>query len=129
MKEYGLHAVIGTTFGWNESYLQKRFSEKYSIDWFYWIKLEGNLVGYVCYACRAMDLHVSLLIVDEQFQGKGIGKKVMEAVGDLAKGKKLKVTLSSFKINQNAVSFYEKLGIKIVHQDEHFFDFESGDKE
>jgi ribosomal protein S18 acetylase RimI-like enzyme len=48
----------------------------------------------------------------------------MEAVTGFAQEKKLKVTLSSFKNNQKAVSFYEKLGFKIINHDEFFFDFE-----
>lgn len=124
-----LHAVIDTALGWDESSQQKRFTEKYSLDWFYWVECEGNVVGYICYDYRSVALHISLLVIDNHFQGKGIGKKIMAIVSNLAQEKKLKLTLSSFKNNQNAVSFYEKLGFKIINQDDLFFDFELGGKE
>jgi ribosomal protein S18 acetylase RimI-like enzyme len=123
-----LHGVISSAFGWDEVFQKNRFTEKYHLEWFYWIEAENVIVGYVCFNHQDKDLHISLLIIDEQFQGKGIGKKAMIMLNSLAYEKNLKVTLSSFKSNQNAISFYQTLGFKIIRQDEHFFDFELDEK-
>lgn len=55
-------------------------------------------------------LYVTDLGVDRQYTGKGIGRRLMKTAHDLAGGEKdVAVYLIA---NENAVPFYEKLGMK-----------------
>jgi ribosomal protein S18 acetylase RimI-like enzyme len=119
-----LRDIVEASFGWDENYQRKRFEEKYALDWFHWIELEGRHVGYVCYTFTLIELHLSLLIIEKQFQRKGLGRVIMKSVTDLARAKDLKITLSSFKNNTKAITFYQNLGFRIMNQDNHFLDFE-----
>lgn len=67
----------------------------------------GALFGLTDYAYW---LYVTDLGVDRDYEGQGIGRRLMETAHDKAGGKKdIAVYLIA---NENAVPFYEKLGMK-----------------
>ena len=117
-----LYTVIDKVFGWDESFQLNRFQNQYKREWFHWIENQFGRVGYICFFQRENDIHVSLLIISSEEQGKGYGKIAMYLIEEIAKRENLKVTLSSFKENAMAVRFYKSLGYKIISQDEHFLD-------
>ena len=117
-----LYNVIQKVFGWDEDFQIERFKNLYRLDWFHWIEQGSTRVGYICFYARENEIHVSLLIIFPNLQRKQFGGKVMNIIKKVAGAQNFKVTLSSFKENEQAVKFYQKLGYKIVGQDEHFFD-------
>ena len=119
----GLHTVIEEAFGWNDDYQFQRFSTRYKREWFRWIEKDFERLGYECFNSKGDELHISLLIIDQQLQSKGFGSKVMIHIQEMASDENYKaITLSSFKNNLSAVAFYIKLGYQIIHEDEYFLD-------
>ena len=58
-------------------------------------------------------LYLDDLCVDENYRGKHIGKKLYDAVLELAKEKHCyNVTLNVWHLNESALKFYEKCGMK-----------------
>ena len=70
----------------------------------------GLMVGVLFGLTDAYWLYVTDLGVDRDYEGQGIGRRLMETAHDKAGGKKdIAVYLIA---NENAVPFYEKLGMK-----------------
>ena len=71
-------------------------------------KIIGALFGLTDYCYW---LYVTDLGVDREFEGQGIGRKLMETAHIIAGGEKdIAVYLIA---NENAIPFYEKLGMKL----------------
>ncbi len=66
--------------------------------------------------------HIHLLIILPQYQGRTLGKEVMTLIHKRAmEEQREQVTLSSFRSNTRAISFYQALGYQIVDDgDENF---------
>lgn len=121
-KQY-FYKIVEQAFGWDEEFQKHRFAQRYELSWFQWIHVDNKNIGYVCSHYPANEIHISLLIIYKEFQKNNYGSKVMEWVRDQALKDGRKVTLSSFKNNQKANSFYQKLGYSIYNQDQYFYDF------
>lgn len=120
--EETLRSVVDRAFGWEDGFQRERFASRYELSWFHWVEASANRVGYVCFFEKSDELHMSLLIIDPKFQGRSFGRKVMSLLQNRAKQSSKRVTLSSFKKNEAAISFYQKLGYQITGEDEHFVD-------
>lgn len=60
-----------------------------------------------------LSIYLDDLCVDENYRGKHIGKKLYDAVLELAKEKHCyNVTLNVWHLNESALKFYEKCGMK-----------------
>lgn len=78
-----------------------------------WKDREGNFIGYLTVIDKPKkgELEVLNLGVDPDFEGRGLGKEMMEFAEDLAgKRGRGKVTLVTNKKNQRSKSFYKNLG-------------------
>lgn len=117
-----LEEYIDKTFGWNEEFQRTRFFGQYQADWFHWIEVDLERVGYICYWQSDFEIHISLLIIFPEKQRHSYGRQLMLLLHDQAFRCGLKITLSSFKKNTRAIRFYENIGYKIVGSDEHFVD-------
>ena len=63
--------------------------------------------------CDFTTCYIDDLCVDENCRGKHIGSKLYDAARDFAKSKNCaSVTLNVWSCNENAMKFYEKLGLK-----------------
>lgn len=119
----GLHTVIEEAFGWHDDYQFERFHSRYKIEWFQWIEKDFERVGYLCFHAQSSDIHISLLIINQNLKSMGLGKKAMLKIHAQAFKENFKtVSLSSFKTNKTAIEFYLKLGYQIINEDEHFYD-------
>lgn len=85
---------------------------------------DGEVLGYVfCVFIRHINdniltdiktLYIDDLCVDENSRGKHIGQKLYEYVLDYAKKQNCyNVTLNVWEGNDNAIKFYEKMGLKL----------------
>lgn len=117
-----LHQIIENVFGWDEGFQRNRFETQYKLEWFNWIEIESKRTGYICYFQNEDDLHISLIIMFEEFQNKGFGKIIMSKIENYAHAQNKKVTLSSFTANGRAVKFYKSMGYVVIGEDEHFLD-------
>ena len=62
--------------------------------------------------------HVHLLIIFPQYQGQSLGKEVMSLsyIREPSEEQREQVTLSSFRSNTRAISFYQALGYLVVDE-------------
>ena len=117
-----LYSYIEASFSWDENDQKKRFQTRYDPSWFYRIISGSTEIGFVCFFETDKALHISLLIMYQNFRGKGYGKSVMDMIHERAEQNSVQVTLSSFKKNTAAIRFYHKLGYVIEGEDDVFVD-------
>lgn len=118
-----LFEFVEQTFGWDEQYQRDRFQSCYAPETIFWVvDATGKHTALVCYSNSDLNLHIALLLVYKASQGLGFGSQVMQELEDLALTEGRSVTLSTFKGNHRAISFYQERGYQIEGQDEHFYD-------
>ncbi|ARP40910.1 GNAT family N-acetyltransferase [Vibrio syngnathi] len=111
----GLFIHVDNVFGWDDDFQRQRLINDYHPSWFHWIYSENEKVGLVCFKPYDNAYHVHLLIISPQYQGRSLGKQVMALIHKRAmEEQRSQVTLSSFRSNTRAISFYQALGYQIV---------------
>ncbi|MDK9738759.1 GNAT family N-acetyltransferase [Vibrio sp. D404a] len=114
-----LYSHVEAVFGWDDEFQRQRINNDYQPDWFYWIHDQDERVGLVCYKPYQQAYHVHLLIVFPQYQNRKLGYRVMRDIQALAlKEERGTITLSSFRRNQQAIAFYQRLGYQITDDSE-----------
>ncbi len=80
-------------------------------------QVAGFIVGKVTrnievnFICKNSVARVNTVVVAEKYQGRGVGKKLMQAFQEWAEDKKaVEVRLEVMEFNQSAQSFYAELG-------------------
>jgi len=82
----------------------------------YFLMRENNAwIGYIAVSARKHELFLSKIYVQTKERGKGNGRKAVQFMEALAKGRGLvKITLTVNKRNTTAISAYEKIGFTIT---------------
>ena len=105
----------------NREFLEKCIKDE---GWEIFVAEEkSNIIGYCVVKINEIKNHfifydmvnieVQDLCVDERYQKKGYGRKLFEKVKKYAQGKQANyIELSVWEFNQNAIKFYEHLGMK-----------------
>ncbi|MDK9759780.1 GNAT family N-acetyltransferase [Vibrio sp. D173a] len=114
-----LYSHVEAVFGWDDEFQRQRINNDYQQDWFYWIQDQDERVGSVCYKPYQQAYHVHLLIVFPPYRNRKLGYRVMKDIQALAlKEERGTITLSSFRRNQQAIAFYQRLGYQITDDSE-----------
>lgn len=74
---------------------------------------EDHVVGFLDYKVAYPDLHsatISLLLIDESLQGRGLGKAAVEQLETLLKGRMDRLYAVVYGSNEQAKRFWEKVG-------------------
>ncbi len=71
----------------------------------------SNLIGCLTWQLFWGQFHIKYLVVEEQYRGQGIGRKLMDHALEYAKAKGCTMIYLE-TMNFQAVDFYEKLGFK-----------------
>lgn len=88
----------------------------------YFYRNENDICGIACFVenriCKN-SYHISVICINKDFRGKGIGSFIVDDLIVLAKSKgKNKITLHSLK---DSKKFYEKLGFKAMKDGVRYF--------
>ncbi len=96
--------------------LKKRLTEDRE-EYRFWVAKDtaGEVVGYCLANKDVKNYKINALGVLQNYQGKGLGKKLMgEALNWL--GSKKQVILDVAKYNENAICFYKSLGFQFTRE-------------
>lgn len=117
-----LFPYVDAVFGWDDNFQRARLANDYDLNWYFWIYQGRERVGLVCYKHVTTRLHLHLLIIFLEFQGRGIGAQVMDLLKQEAiDASREMMTLSSFIANSEAIRFYTDLGYVIEESDKDFY--------
>jgi ribosomal protein S18 acetylase RimI-like enzyme len=117
-----LHPYIETAFGWNEMDQQNRFESEHPNSAIKLIKINTVFTGFAATRLDKSSFHVTLLLLEPEFQSRGIGEQSMLQIQAEARAIQLPVTLSCFTSNHRALAFYQRIGYRITSSDENFVD-------
>ena len=110
IKKNALQEYLEMLWGWNEK-AQKDFHRKeFKKENFQVIELQKKPVGYLEIEPFQDHIFLANFMILQQFQGKGMGKIIMQ---DLIKNNP-KIILEVLKVNQRALKFYQGLDFEIV---------------
>lgn len=103
--------------------LAKKFCENAE---FFIAKHNSITAGFISFYCNdfsSKTSFISMIIIDKNYQGKGLGKELLKKAIDYCKAQKMKcVKLEVACSNKNAISFYEKLGfVKSEQKNDSYF--------
>jgi ribosomal protein S18 acetylase RimI-like enzyme len=110
IKKNALREYLEMLWGWNEK-AQKDFHKKeFRKEHFQVIELQNDSIGYLEIVPFSDHIFLANLMILQRFQGKGIGKIIMQ---DLIKNNP-KIVLEVLQVNQRAIQFYQGLGFEIM---------------
>ncbi|MEZ8284345.1 histone acetyltransferase [Vibrio splendidus] len=118
----GLFIHVDSVFGWDDDFQRQRLLNDYHPSWFHWVYRGKERIGLVCFKLYDNAYHIHLLIISPQYQGHSLGKQVMCLIHKRAtEERREQVTLSSFRSNTRAISFYQSLGYRVVDEEDDDF--------
>lgn len=103
-KEHAIGQKEVHTFLNHVYFLNHMLNERFTIDL---VLIEEKVVGMIAYN----DNEINQLYIHRDYQGKGIGQKLLDIVKAHSSGR---LTLYTFEVNETAQRFYEKHGFKII---------------
>mgnify|MGYP003956556651 CR=1 FL=1 len=117
--EESLRPVIDEAVGWDDEDQRRRFGRSYEAEKFQLITQGSTRAGALYTIAQPENLHLSLLLIHEDFRNRSLGTQIIEDIQKEQAGGP--ITLSVFK-NNPAVSFYKRLGFRVDVEDEYFLE-------
>jgi ribosomal protein S18 acetylase RimI-like enzyme len=114
IKKNALQEYLEMLWGWNEQAQHDFHSENFKKEHLQIIEQQGKVIGYLETENRIDHIFLSNIMILKDFQGKGIGKIILE---DLIK-QYSEIRLEVLKVNKRAVQFYQNLGFEIKNENE-----------
>ena len=112
IKKNALSEYLEQLWGWNDEAQYEFHQEHFNPNNFQLIEISDEPIGYLETIQKDNILSILNLMILKQFQGKGIGKIILE---DLLKNHP-QIELEVLKVNTRAMRFYENLGFKILEE-------------
>jgi len=111
-----LQQYIADTWGWNEIFQRHGFQANLPASSFMIASLGEEDIGGYCLLHKQNHLHLEMILLAPQHQGKGYGKQMMTQILDQARDQSLPVLLNVLK-NNPAHGFYRRLGFEVIAED------------
>lgn len=122
IKKNALREYLEMLWGWNEKAQKDFHKREFKKEHFQVIELQNETIGYLEIEPFIDHIFLANLMILQKFQGKGIGKIIME---DLLKNNP-KIVLEVLQVNQRAIQFYQGLGFEIIEDLEVSFRMRKG---
>ena len=109
----GYHDTVVRQFGeWDEAMQDKFFDAAWNADPHEILMSDESDCGYCAIERHPDHIFLHELVVSDEFQGQGIGSKVLQELIDEAKAKEIPIKLQVLKENEGARRLYLKFGFK-----------------
>jgi len=108
-----LHDAIDQQWGWHEFTQRAGFKTHLPAHKFNILSCPESTVAAYCVKPGKQHVRVEMILVPEEYQGKGIGFKIMQSIIGAAFSHGKSITLDVIKANP-VTGFYEKLGFQRV---------------
>lgn len=118
VKEAAFREYVDQVWGWDPIRQRKMHDARFASQDVRIIRFQANDIGYFSTSSTAGSVRVHQIFILPEYQGKGFGSSCMNRIVADARAQKKPVTLQVLKINTRGISFYRRLGFKIVCEDE-----------
>ncbi len=104
--------------GWDDAFQNVRFRGKFVLAEVRVIVVDSEDAGYLQVAAGKDAVELKELHIDAAFQNRGIGSEVMRLLVAEAREMAMPISVSVVEFNP-ARAFYERVGFRVVGQEEH----------
>ncbi len=106
------HEVVVRQYGlWDEEAQDELFAAAWSAAAHEIIFCDDLPCGYMCVEDRDGDIHLCEIVIDPEFQGKGVGTNILGEVIEYARMRQVPVRLRTHLMNR-AAALYRRLGFQ-----------------
>lgn len=110
--------VVTRQYGvWDEAAQDDFFAGDWDASAFEIIMCDGVPCGYLCVEDRADDIHVREIVLLPEFQGRGVGSRILREIIERARVRRVPVRLGTHLMNR-AANLYRRLGFREFAQTE-----------
>ena len=124
IKVKSLKPYIVQIWGWDEQMQEELHKARFNFEKVTVILLDDLEVGFYEHEMREDELRIENILIMEEFRSKGIGKRVLGSIVQVAGKNGLDVSLRVFKINVRARAFYERNGFVEIGETAHHIEME-----
>ena len=107
---------VSVMWGWDEELQNKMFQDDFVVKGTWIVSLGKQDIGYYQLNEKDNTIHICNLIIDQNFQGIGIGSSILKEIIDASTTNNKVIKLGVFKMNQRAMKLYGRLGFKVVEE-------------
>ena len=111
-----MHDSIDKIWGWKETWQIMDFNYHFKPESITLTFEKDKLIAYSQLESIDNHLHLRMLIVHPDNQGKGVGGELLKKSLSVANEQSIQLQLEVFKINKRALRFYEEYGFTIVKE-------------
>lgn len=108
-----LGQFVTEIWGWDQAWQQREFARHFDPENITVAVVDGKPVGYCHVEEQAHELFIRMLLLRPDYQGRGIGTRLLNAVIESAQAQSKGVSLQVFKLNKRARKFYERHGFRV----------------
>lgn len=108
MRQYG---------AWDEKAQNNFFDDAWCATTHQIIICEDVPCGYMCVEYRDEDIYIREIVIDNEFQGKGVGTFLLREIIEDARVRRIPVRLGTQRTNR-AINLYQKLGFREFNRTE-----------
>ena len=118
VKEAAFREYVEQVWGWDEVDQRELHEVRFASQNAHIIQYQGIEAGYFSTSSTADWVRVYQIFILPEYQRKGLGSACMRLIVSDASAQEKSVRLQVLKINTRAIAFYERLGFKIVDEDD-----------
>ena len=126
VKEAAFREYVDQVWGWDRIRQRKMHDARFASQDVRIIRFQANDIGYFSTSATADSVRIHQMFVLPEYQGKGLGSACVNRIVADARAQKKPVTLQVLKINTRGIAFYQRLGFKIVGEDDTHVQMETG---
>lgn len=105
---------IEQLWGWNEVWQRENFASEFASAATSILEEDGRIAGYIQIRDERDRIYVQNIAISEEFQGRGIGTRLLKGLQSNAAIRKVPLQLSVSRTNTPAQRLYERLGFQHV---------------
>jgi ribosomal protein S18 acetylase RimI-like enzyme len=105
---------VADIWGWDQGWQRSDFNKHFEPENITVVLAGNELVGYCQVEDQGQELFVRMLLLLPEYQERGIGTRLINAVIESAKAQSKNVSLQVFKVNKRARRFYERRGFRVT---------------
>lgn len=103
---------IEKIWGWDESWQRANFAVEFACTATSVFEQGGRIIGYVQILEKEDRIHVKNIAISHEYQGKGIGSRILKKLQLQAAARQVPLQLGAFRTNTLAQKLYERLGFR-----------------
>ncbi|MFJ2360635.1 GNAT family N-acetyltransferase [Pseudomonas fluorescens] len=103
---------IEKIWGWDESWQRANFAAEFACTATSVFEQGGRIIGYVQILDKEDRIHVQNIAISHEYQGKGIGSRILKKLQLQAAARQVPLQLGAFRTNTLAQKLYERLGFR-----------------